>query len=82
MVLTFGQYSILTAVRQCTTCYQLAAYTNFSQSMVSSIIDGLLKNGLLMIANSYGNSDSYEITAKGFNLAEQYERANPALIIK
>jgi predicted transcriptional regulator len=82
MILTFGQYNILTATRHCVNRTQLSEHTNFDRTLVSYLITGLVRSGLLNICNE-GNEEQtfYELTDAGMNCIEEYERENPDLVI-
>jgi predicted transcriptional regulator len=83
MVLTFGQYSTLAAIRRCVTREQLAAQTSFDQLMVKYYIMVLLNSGLV-VAN-YDEEDNdlcYQLTEAGIDCIHDYERSNPELTIR
>lgn len=82
MVLTFGQYRILLATRHCINYAQLIEQTNFDQTLVSYLIAGLLESGLIVsTSKSEGQSVEYALTDTGLMSIEEYERANPDLIM-
>jgi predicted transcriptional regulator len=83
MVLTFGQYSTLAAMRRCVTREQLAAQTSFDQLMVKYYIMVLINSGL--VAASYDEDDNelcYKLTEAGVDCIWDYERSNPELTIR
>lgn len=83
MILTFGQYSTLTAMRRCVTRDQLAAQTSFDQLMVKYYIMVLLNSGL--VKASYDEDDNevcYRLTEAGVDCIREYERTNPELTIR
>jgi predicted transcriptional regulator len=83
MNLTFAQYSILKATNRGVTYRQLEQETNFDYLMITYYIKGLLTIGLINASNKEGyENTSYQLTDEGANSIEEYERANPALIIK
>ena len=83
MVITFAQYSILTAAQRSATHHQLKQKTNFDQLMLDYYIMGLVNVGLIKATDDIGNEFTrYELTALGEQCLDEYERANPALVIK
>ncbi|QDK81654.1 MarR family transcriptional regulator [Spirosoma sp. KCTC 42546] len=83
MTLTFAQYSILKATYKGVTYGQLEQETNFDYLMITYYISGLLTIGLIQASNKEGSETTfYKLTDEGENSIEEYERANPALIIK
>lgn len=83
MTLTFAQYSILKATEKGVTYPQLEQETNFDYLMINYYIEGLLAIGMLY-ANDKESSEtiSYQLTNEGTDSLDEYERENPALIIK
>lgn len=83
MVLTFAQYSILKATYNCATYTQVAQQTNFDRLLISYYVMGLLSIGLIRAIGKDNNSTTcYELTELGTTCINDYERANPSLIIK
>jgi predicted transcriptional regulator len=83
MILTFAQYSILTATYTCATYSQLEQKTHFDRLMIQYYILGLLNIGLIRASDQVPSETTcYELTDMGLAYIEDYERANPALIIK
>jgi predicted transcriptional regulator len=83
MFLTFGQYSTLTAVRQCLTWDQLAEQTSFDQLMVKYYVMGLLNSGLVVANYDEDENDvCYQLTPEGADCVREYERNNPELTIR
>ncbi|GAB2520568.1 hypothetical protein [Spirosoma aerophilum] len=83
MIITFAQYSILTATYNGATSSQVQQQTSFDQMMISYYILGLVSIGLLKASDE--NADEitrYELTELGEAYIDDYERANPALVIK
>lgn len=81
MILTFGQYSTLTATRQCVTHDQLASKTEFDRMMVSYYVAVLVSNGLVTV-KEYDDKTCYQLTEEGAACLEEYERYNPELTIR
>ncbi|WP_338871028.1 helix-turn-helix domain-containing protein [Spirosoma sp. SC4-14] len=82
MVLTFGQYRILLATRHCINYTQLIEQTHFDQALVSYLVAGLLDSGLIVsTTESVDESAEYALTDTGLISIEEYERANPDLIM-
>lgn len=83
MVITFAQYSILTATYRGATFHEVANKTTFDQMMVNYYMTGLLNIGLIkMVSKADSEAISYELTDLGISYIEDYERANPELVIK
>ncbi len=83
MVLTFAQYSILKATYNCATYTQVEQQTNFDRLMISYYIMGLLSVGLIKAIDKENKSTTcYELTELGTACIDDYERANPSLIIR
>lgn len=83
MTLTFAQYSILKATYKEVTYRQLEKQTNFDHLMVTYYITGLLTIGLVHASDIKDSETTfYKLTDEGANSIEEYERANPDLIIK
>ena len=83
MTLTFAQYSILTATHTCLTYSQLEQKTHFDRLMIQYCILGLLNIGLIRASDKEPTETTcYELTETGLLYIEEYERANPELIIK
>ncbi|MVM34692.1 hypothetical protein GO755_31985 [Spirosoma sp. HMF4905] len=79
MTLTFAQYSILKATIRGVTYRQLEQETSFNHLIINYYIKGLLAIGLIKKGTE---TSSYQLTDEGENCIDEYERANPALIIK
>ena len=83
MIITFAQYSILMATQRCATFSQVEQQTSFDRMMIDYYIMGLLNIGLLKASDEIANETTcYELTDLGENYIDDYERANPDLIIK
>ncbi len=83
MIITFAQYSILTATYTCATYSQVEKQTNFDRMMINYYIMGLLSIGLIRASDENASDTTcYELTDLGISYIEDYERANPDLIIK
>lgn len=83
MTLTFAQYSILAATHTCATYSQLEQKTHFDRLMIQYYILGLLSIGLIQASDKEPTDTTcYELTETGLTYIEDYERANPELIIK
>lgn len=83
MIITFAQYSILTATYRCATYSQVEKQTSFNRMMISYYIMGLVRIGLIRASDeSPSETTCYELTELGMMYIDEYERANPALIIK
>ena len=83
MIITFAQYSILTATYRCATYSQVAKQTSFDRMMIIYYIMGLISIGLIKASDESPNETTcYELTELGMMYIDEYERANPALIIK
>jgi predicted transcriptional regulator len=83
MIITFAQYSILSSTYHGATCRQIQQQTSFDQMMISYYIMGLVKIGLLKGSDDNADEDTrYKLTELGETYIDDYERANPALVIK
>jgi predicted transcriptional regulator len=83
MIITFAQYSILLATYQCATYSQVARQTTFDRMMISYYIMGLCSIGLINASDDTASENTcYELTDLGISYIEEYERANPDLVIK
>lgn len=83
MIITFAQYSILTATYRRATCSQVEKRTSFDRMMISYYIMGLVSVGLIMASDESPNETTcYELTNLGMTYIDEYERANPDLVIK
>ena len=83
MILTFAQYSILTVSYKWVTRSQLEKQTNFDHLMIDYYLVGLVNIGLIKASDGEGNENTrYQLTDTGINSLEEYERANPDLVIK
>lgn len=82
MNLTFAQYSILKAADRGVAYKQLEQETNFDYLMISYYVHGLLTIGLINAKRKENETVNYQLTDEGADSLEEYERANPALIIK
>lgn len=83
MIITFAQYSLLTAAQRSATYRQLEQKTNFDQLMVDYYIMGLINIGLIKATDENRNEHTrYELTESGEQCLDEYERANPDLVIK
>ncbi len=83
MVITFAQYSILTATYRCATYSQVEKWTSFDRMMIDYYIMGMLNIGLIKASDENASDTTcYELTDIGVSYIEDYERANPNLIIK
>ena len=83
MIITFAQYSILTATYRCATCSQVEKRTSFDRMMISYYIMGLVSVGLIKASDESPNETTcYELTDLGMTYIDDYERANPDLVIK
>lgn len=83
MMITFAQYSILSAAYQCETGSELARHTRFDRTMVDYYLVDLVKNGLLSSTHTgYADEMRYQLTHTGTRSINEYERANPDLVIK
>lgn len=83
MIITFAQYRILTAAYHCATSSQLEQQTSFDRMMISYYIMGLLSIGLLKASDENASETTcYELTDLGVDYIDEYERANPDLVIK
>ena len=81
MVITFGQYATLSATRQWTTPGQLASQTNFDRLMVNYYVAMLLDSELITATDS-DEGTCYHLTEVGRECLEEYEKHNPALVVK
>lgn len=81
MVLTFGHYKLLTLTRQCVSYNQLVEQTNFDRLLVSYYIAGLIGSGLITISE-HEDDICYKLAETAVTYIEEYERANPTLMIK
>lgn len=71
------------ATYRCATCSQVAQQTSFDRMMINYYIMGLLNIGLLKASDGNANETTcYELTDLGLSYIDDYERANPDLIIK
>lgn len=83
MIITFAQYSILTATYRCATYSQVERQTSFDRMMISYYIMGLVSIGLIKASDENSSATTcYELTELGITYIDDYERANPDLIIK
>ncbi|GAB3730199.1 hypothetical protein [Spirosoma lituiforme] len=83
MIITFAQYSILTATYRCATYSQVEKQTSFDRMMIRYYIMGLVNIGLIKASDERPNEATcYELTELGRAYIDDYERANPALVIK
>lgn len=83
MIITFAQYSLLTAAQRSATYRQLEQKTNFDRLMVDYYTMGLMNIGLMRATDENMNEHTrYELTDLGERSLDEYERANPDLVIK
>ncbi|MVM41270.1 hypothetical protein GO730_32310 [Spirosoma sp. HMF3257] len=83
MTLTFAQYSILKATYRGVTYRQLEQETNFDHLLINYYIEGLLTIGLINVSDQeYTETTNIQLTNEGVDCIDEYERDNPALIIK
>jgi hypothetical protein len=79
--LTFGQYTVLIAIRQLMTADQLDLVTGFQRSMIKSYLHFLLSNQLI-IATIETAAIRYELAEAGHRAIMHYEATNPELVIR
>ena len=83
MIITFAQYSILTATYRSATCSQVEKQTSFDRMMISYYIMGLVSVGLIKASDERPSETTcYKLTDLGVTYIDDYERANPDLVIK
>lgn len=83
MILTFGQYNTLVATRHCVTRSQLVSQMDFDRMLVNYYVTALLKAGLIDAATDAITSEIYyQLTESGLNCLDDYERHNPALVVR
>lgn len=83
MNITFAQYSILMAAQNRANYSQLEQKTKFDHMLISYYIMGLLNVGLLSASDQEANENTYyQLTDEGEKSIEEYEHANPDLVIK
>ncbi|ADB41845.1 hypothetical protein [Spirosoma linguale] len=83
MIITFAQYCILTATYNGATASEVQCKTTLNPLMINFYLNELLKSGFVMIVEQKNTEPlRYEVSELGLIYIEDYERANPELVIR
>lgn len=83
MIITFAQYCILIAAYSGATADEIQCKTTLNRLMIDFYLNELLKSGFIRILEEKATEPlRYEVSELGLIYIEDYERANPELVIR